>query len=44
MLYVGIDWSDEALDFQLRNDQDEVLAEGQVPPTVDGLTELFARL
>jgi len=44
MLYVGIDWSDQMLDFQMRNDQDEVLADGQVPTTVDGLSELFAYL
>lgn len=44
MLYVGIDWSDEALDFQMRSVEDDVVAEGHVKPSVAGLAELFAAL
>jgi len=44
MLFVGIDWSDQALDFQMRDEQDEVRTEGQVKPSVEGLAELFAGL
>ncbi len=44
MLFVGIDWSDKTLDFQLRTAQGKVLAEGQVKPSVDGLADLFAQL
>ena len=41
MLFAGIDWSDQALDFQLRTADGTVLSEGQVRPTVEGLAELF---
>ena len=44
MLFVGIDWSDKMLDFQLRTAQGKVLAQGQVKPSVDGLADLFAQL
>jgi len=44
MLYVGIDWSDQALDFQMRDDQDQVLADGQVTATLEGLSELYEKL
>ena len=41
MLFAGIDWSDQALDFQLRTADGTVRSEGQVRPTVEGLAELF---
>jgi transposase len=44
MLCIGIDWSDQALDFHLRGPDGEVLAQGQVRPTLDGLAELFHAL
>ena len=44
MRYVGIDWSDQALDYQMRDIEDAVLTEGQVKPDVAGLAELFAAL
>jgi transposase len=44
MLYAGIDWSDQALDFHLRNADGQVLTEGQVRPTLEGMAELFAAL
>jgi len=42
MLFAGIDWSDEALHFELRTAEGNVLAEGEVPANVAGLTDLFA--
>ncbi len=44
MWYVGIDWSDQALEFQMRSVEDDVVAEGQVQPSVAGLAELFTTL
>jgi transposase len=44
MLYAGIDWSDDWLDFELRTGDGRVLDEGQVRPTPDGMVELFGRL
>jgi len=44
MWCTGIDWSDQALDFHLRSPDGEVLAEGQVRPTLEGLAELFHAL
>lgn len=44
MLFGGIDWSDQALDFHLRTADGEVLTEGRVPPNVEGLAELFTAL
>jgi transposase len=44
MLFAGIDWSDQALDFHLRTSEGRVLAEGRVERTFDGLADLFTRL
>jgi len=44
MLFGGIDWSDRFLDFHLRTADGQVLTEGRVEPTVDGLAELFATI
>ena len=44
MLFAGIDWSDQALDFQLRTADGHVLTEGQVRPNADGLATLFTAL
>ena len=44
MLFGGIDWGDQALDFHLRTADGEVLVEGQVTPDVEGLADLFAAL
>lgn len=44
MLFVGIDWSDLILDYHMRNADGDVLAQGQVVPSVDGLTEMFMKL
>ena len=44
MLFGGIDWSDRVLDFHLRTGDGKVLAQGQVQPNVEGLTELFTAL
>lgn len=44
MGYVGIDWRDQALEFQMRSVEDDVVAEGQIPPSVAGLAELFTTL
>lgn len=44
MLFVGIDWSDAALDFELRTAEGQVLDDGQVKPTPEGLAELFEKL
>ena len=42
MLYCGIDWSDQALDFHLRTGEGQVLCAGKVEPNPEGLAELFA--
>ena len=44
MLFAGIDWSDQALDYHLRTPDDTVLAEGQVKVNPEGLGELFVAL
>jgi len=44
MLFAGIDWSDKVLDFHLRTADGQVLTEGQVKPSVEGLAVLFATL
>ena len=44
MLFVGIDWSDRVLDYHMRNADGDVLAQGQVVPSVEGLTEMFMKL
>lgn len=44
MLFAGIDWSDKVLDFHLRTVDGQVLTEGQVKPSVEGLADLFAAL
>jgi len=44
MHFVGIDWSDQALDYQLRSTEGHVLRAGQVKPTLEGIGELFAAL
>ncbi len=44
MLCVGIDWSDQALDFEARTVGGQVLAQGQVPTSAEGLADLFITL
>lgn len=44
MLFVGIDWSDQNLDFHARRTEGQVLAEGSVKPNLAGMSELFATL
>lgn len=44
MLFTGIDWSDQALDFHLRTPEGRVLARGTVCPNPDGLATLYGKL
>jgi transposase len=44
MLYAGIDWSDDWLDFELRTGDGRVLDQGRVRPSPAGMAELFSRL
>lgn len=44
MLVCGLDWSDQALEYHLRGADGADLAHGSVPPTVQGLADLFAAL
>ena len=44
MLFTGIDWSDQALDFHLRTADGQVLAEGTVRPNLEGLATLYGKL
>jgi len=44
MLFTGIDWSDQALDFHLRTADGQVLAEGTVRPNLEGLAALYGKL
>lgn len=44
MLFAGIDWSDQALDYHLRTAEGKVLVEGQVKVSPDGLADLFLAL
>lgn len=44
MLFAGIDWSDQSLDFHLRTSEGHVLATGAVRPNLEGLAALYAKL
>lgn len=44
MLFTGIDWSDQALDFHLRTADGQVLAQGKVRPNLEGLATLYGQL
>lgn len=44
MLYGGIDWGDQTLDYQLLSEGGKVLADGRVTADVEGLAELFCVL
>lgn len=44
MLFTGIDWSEQALDFHLRTADGQVLAEGTVRPNLEGLATLYGKL
>ena len=44
MLFTGIDWSDQDLEFELRTGDGEVLEAGEVETSPEGMVELFARL
>lgn len=44
MLFGGIDWSDQSLDYHLRTADGQILAEGLVTPDVRGLAELYLAL
>jgi len=44
MLFAGIDWSNHALDYELRTAEGQVLASGQVQNSAAGLSELFVKL
>ena len=44
MLFAGIDWGDQALDYHLQTDAGDVLAQGRVKPDPDGLADLFVAL
>lgn len=44
MLFAGIDWSDQSLEFHLRTADGRVLAQGHVAPDVAGLAELYLAL
>jgi transposase len=44
MLFVGIDWSDQCLEFHARSSAGQVLAEGAVEPNLSGMGELFTTL
>lgn len=44
MLFVGIDWSDQSLDFHAREADGRVRAEGRVEPNLAGMSELFTAL
>ncbi len=44
MLFAGIDWSDQTLDYYLQDRQDQALAQGTVKINMEGLTEMFAAL
>ncbi|MBK8266838.1 MAG: transposase [Planctomycetes bacterium] len=43
MLWAGIDWSDEALDYELLAEDGSVLLQGKVKPDVNGVADLFSR-
>ncbi len=44
MLFTGIDWSDQTLDFYLQDEQDNPLVQGQVKISMDGLIDMFGQL
>ncbi len=44
MLFAGIDWGDESLDYHLRTPAGKVLAQGRVTPDPDGMADLFVAL
>jgi transposase len=44
MLYCGIDWGEQALEYHLRTPDSEVLTQGSVKPDAAGIAELFATL
>src|SRR5574341_629277 len=44
MLFTGIDWSDQALEFHLRTAEGRILAQGTIRPNLEGLATLFGKL
>jgi hypothetical protein len=44
MLFAGIDWSDQSLEYHLRTSDGQVLVEGRVRPDAAGLAELYLAL
>lgn len=44
MMFVGIDWSDESLEYHARSAEGRELAEGHEKPDLAGMGELFATL
>ena len=44
MWFVGIDWSHQQLDYELRDAAGRVLSSGDVRSTTAGLAELFSKL
>src|SRR6267143_1904631 len=44
MLFVGIDWSDQSLEFHARSAEGKALSQGSVEPNLTGLSELFSAL
>ena len=44
MLYCGIDWGEQALEYHLRTRDGELLTQGSVKPNPAGMAELFATL
>ena len=44
MLYCGIDWGEQALEYHLRTGDGELLTQGSVKPNPSGIAELFAAL
>jgi transposase len=44
MLFAGIDWSDQTLDYHLRTAEGEVLAQGEIRPNLEGLIALYGKL
>ncbi len=44
MWFVGIDWSHQQLDYELRDAAGRVLSSGDVRSTTEGLAELFSKL
>lgn len=44
MLFAGIDWSDQSLEYHLRAPDGQVLAERRVRPDAAGLTDSYLAL